>query len=91
MLPLRTLTVKHVAAFLKSNYLWRHNYSLDMLLLHTMNLDSHLNLHIAYTDRLGKTVKRKRRKKTGLVPCQSDEEGRGKPSGCKKLQCLSML
>lgn len=37
VLLLRTLTVKHVASFLKSSYLWLRNYSLDMLLLYNMN------------------------------------------------------
>lgn len=50
VLILRTLTVKHVAPFLKSGYLWLHNYRLDMLLLFNMNLQLHLNLQITYTD-----------------------------------------
>lgn len=50
VLLLRTLTVKHVAAFLKSSYLWLHNYSLDVPLLFNRNLELHLNLQITYTD-----------------------------------------
>lgn len=49
---LRTLTVKHVAAFLKSSYLRLQNYSLDMLLFFSMNLELHLSLQITYTDPL---------------------------------------
>lgn len=39
-----------MAGFLKSSYLWLHNYSLDMLLLLNMNLELHVNLQIIYTD-----------------------------------------
>lgn len=48
VLLLRTLTVKHVAAFLKSSYLWLHDYSLDMLLLFNMILELHLSVQITY-------------------------------------------